>query len=667
MQGEPRGPDAVEPDPGNALFYRWVLGALAVVAFAASLIIYRTIFPLYTNDLDEGVYVLQAHMILNGQISLPLHQYGQLLRPWLTGRADGRIFTEFQVGLPLLLAGSLFIFGTPRIGLAAVMASAVVAMYGFAFELLYSQRVALVASGVLLLSPIFLVQSGLVLTYPLSLAAMLTAGWAMLRGVRTGSFPMLLCGGGAFGVMALTRPSDVVLAAPPLLLLAACRATRGGRSRRAAFGRVGMAFFAGVAPAAVITLWYNWMATGSALSFPNMAADPRNTFGFGFRRLMVGQPLLNYSFADARWSLEHNLAAVPSWLFGGGVSCVLALYGAFRLMSSQRRTEAVTLTVIAVAFPAGYLFWWATLLSARAVTNGLGPDYYIPSFAPLAILAAVGIDDLVGRVRRHRRTVALGVAALLVGITGWAVPGKLSANLNVTRNFQRIDAAIPPHLIDALVFVNGSRYLLNPYPFLQTQPDLNGPVIYAPNLGAADARLVARFPDRHDYLLEDVYVPGDGVLTPNGQLIPMRVETGQFLRLTMTPTAVAAGGHARAYLQIGKRFYFSPLRRSDGRYGDVSWRIGPSGPASPGSREIPASLPANVHQVSIGIETATNPEFDRPEFRTVRLAVAALHGRLTAIAPGVGWEYLQFPRGAAWLRTGTAPGLRVSVQTSSER
>ena len=73
--------------------YRIGLVALAALSGVASFIVYRTIFPLDSGDLDEGVYVFQAHMLLHGLVSLPAHQFGEFFRPWLSGQRAGRIFT----------------------------------------------------------------------------------------------------------------------------------------------------------------------------------------------------------------------------------------------------------------------------------------------------------------------------------------------------------------------------------------------------------------------------------------------------------------------------------------------------------------------------------------------------------------------------------------------
>ena len=96
---------------------------LAAVRFAASFAVYRTVFPLYSGDRDEGVYVFQAHMLLNGKVSLPAQQYGEFFRPRLTGeqrRPDLHRVPARLAGVPTRRPER--IFGSMRIGTALVAA-----------------------------------------------------------------------------------------------------------------------------------------------------------------------------------------------------------------------------------------------------------------------------------------------------------------------------------------------------------------------------------------------------------------------------------------------------------------------------------------------------------------------------------------------------------------
>jgi hypothetical protein len=629
---------------------RLVLAGIALAAFASSLLVSHFIFPLYAGDLDEGVYVYQAHMLLHGMVSLPADRYGAFFRPWLTGQRDGRIFTEYQFGLPLLLAFFLLTLHSIPVGMALVAAGTVVAMYGFVRELLGDRRIALMASGILLLSPIFLIQAGSVLTYPVLLFCFLGAGWALLRGVRTGRYGLLVAGAVALGYGLLTRPPDALLVGVALVASAIHRLRRSVGLRRAAV-RVFGAVAVGISPFVALTFWYNWQATGSPASFPNMAADPLNSFGFGNRQLIVGQPKLGYTVGTALRSLVKNLTAVPSWAFGGGVLCLFAIVGAIRLWRTARKPELGALLLIAVGFPLLYLFWWATILSGGTATNGLGPIYYIPSYIPLIILGVVGADWI--RALWPRRTVvaSLALVGLLVAVTGWPIPDKLSDNLAVTHGFQRTAGLLPAGLGRSLIFIHGSRYLLNPYPFLMTEPGLAGRLIYATDRGAAEARLIRQLPGRQVYVLRPQYEPGDALLAPTGGLTEEHAVSGDRIVVRLTLHHLADTAIGRAYLSVNGRTYFATPRELAGGGGGggaagATWVLRAGGGASAANS---ISLGRRHGVIAVGVQASPGDVYRAPDRQQAVIRFSSSRGELTVIAPGLGWDYVQYPTRAVWL------------------
>jgi len=651
-----------EPDTAAAAS-RWrqdrpyhlaVLG-IACFSFVASYVIYRTLVPLGTRDLDEGVYVLQAHMFLDGLVSLPVDRYGEFFRPWLSGQHDGRIFTVYQPGMPAFIAGSLLVFRSAHVGIALLAALEIPAAYGFTVELLDDRRIAITACAFLAVTPMFLLHSALVLSYLLSLLGLTAGGWALLRATRTHRGRDVVLGGLLLGVTLLTRPFDAALFGVPVLVFVGYRMRRDGLARHLA-APLGV----GLAPAVVITLWYNWKATGAPLDFPNNTADPLNTFGFGARNIMVGQPTFDYNVSLAWHALTANLHAVPSWLFGGMVMVALALYGVVTLR--HRVAEAVLLVALSLAFPVGYFFWWATALSSSGATNGLGPHYYIPSILPVLVLGAVGFTRLL-QGRSWLLTVA--AVAVLVAVTGWAVPDKISVNDNVTKSFERLHGAIPSGLNDALVFVHTtSPYLVGSYPFLQTDPDLQGKVVYAGERGMLDFDLIRQMRGRRAYMLAVEYEPGDQLFAPTGGLTPIEAVSGRRLDVTLRPLepAPAAGTYVRAYLAVGGTTSDVPLQAPPGgAFPAVSWALA-QGAAPPGAPHPVSVPPRSEGTITLGVETSASPSFSSPTRTETRMLYDTSGDDLRTLAPGLGWQLVQFPHGrAAWLPTDVTSKLDVRV------
>lgn len=481
---------------------RAVVAGLAVAAAATSLLVGHHVVPLQSGNLDEGVYRFQAEMLLDGQVALPADRYGEFFRPWLSGEREGRIFTEYQVGFAALLAASERALGSMRAGLAVVAAANVVAVHGMAQAWWRDRRAAIWATGLVALSPLFVLHSALLLTYVATTALVAGFAWAALAAVdRRGSGWRAAVAGLLLGGALLIRPLDAALAALPIGALVVHRARRGGVAWRRLSGLTGVGLLAAV-PALAVTAWYNARTTGSPTRFPNMAADELNRFGFGVRRLVEGEPVIEYRLSHALGALRRNLWAVPSWALGGPLLLLAAAWGALRRGCTAERLALVGL---AVAFPLVYLFWWATRLSALDVTNGIGPHYYFPTFLALALLGARGIVDLArGDLRRHA---AIGVA--LAVATAWAVPDKLDEQRRVTAEHRAAAEAIPDDLSDAVVVIDHGRpYLLSRHPFLVTDPSLDGDVVFAIDRGERNRVLAELFPGRAVHRLVPPAEPG---------------------------------------------------------------------------------------------------------------------------------------------------------------
>src|SRR5947209_18138299 len=87
------------------------LAVTCLVLVLTSLLLRHWLFPYgYSGDADEGTYVLQAKVLSHGHVTLSARSFGGALRPWLTGEAGGRIFTQYLPGWPAVLAA----FGVVR-------------------------------------------------------------------------------------------------------------------------------------------------------------------------------------------------------------------------------------------------------------------------------------------------------------------------------------------------------------------------------------------------------------------------------------------------------------------------------------------------------------------------------------------------------------------------
>jgi hypothetical protein len=80
-----------------------ILALLAGIAFALSLIVRHEVFPAYSWNRDEPVYLWQTQLLQDGHLSATDGGAPEFFRPWLTAASDGKLFSQYTPGWPLAL------------------------------------------------------------------------------------------------------------------------------------------------------------------------------------------------------------------------------------------------------------------------------------------------------------------------------------------------------------------------------------------------------------------------------------------------------------------------------------------------------------------------------------------------------------------------------------
>ncbi|QGG96077.1 glycosyltransferase family 39 protein [Actinomarinicola tropica] len=485
---------------------RWrllLIGATVLVVATSSVLVRHELLPLLSWNSDEAVHLFQADLILDGRLTADAALHDESFRPWLSGTRDGRVFLAYQPGVPLLLALSQLLTGSTTPILVTVAGGLVWATYGAASALWGDRRVAAWSAALVGLSPIVLLHAGLHLGYLPAATALFAALWAALRAAERRSAAVFVGAGAALGAAVLMRPFDALLfalAIAPLVLVRARRADHGvGPTwwvRPIAFAAVG------ALPAVALTAWFNARTTGDPLEFPITALGGPNTFGFGTRALMEGSDAVDYDIGLAVESLAWHLASVPWWMAGGLGLVLLAAWGLTRPGPVAERRTAAALVLL---YPLGYVVWWATATASEWL-DSFGPYYYLPSLVALALLGARGVVAL-GEVLPSRRAAGLVVVVLTVA-TLPAMPGALRWHEQVTDRFERIEAAVPDHLDDAIVVLDVDHVLFA-HPYFANDPGLEDDVVFAVSDADVEA-LGERFPERTIYRLDVPAVDGTG-------------------------------------------------------------------------------------------------------------------------------------------------------------
>jgi len=560
----------------------WLAVGVATLSGAIVLFISLVVFPYHSTNHDEGVYLMQAAMLLEGQLELHAGELADAFRPWFFIEDDGGLYSKYTPVPAAMYAVSMAIFGEPRVTLALVAAGSTGLVYRLG-SMVADRRVGVVAAAVFAAAPMTLLTSAVFLPYAPTTFLNLAFAVAYLRGVRTGSTRAAAAAGIAIGLAFFARPYTAVLFAAPFIVHALWAVGRSLRRTGLPVGRTDLRF--GSLPNPVrrntltalgglafvgLTLAYNLRLTGSPLVFPYQVFAPRDGPGFGEREILGHT--VDYTLPLAVEANSYALQYLGTRWFTGGLVGIAAAVVGFAVVVRRWRwggqrvdpTTGLLLAGLFVSVPLGNLAFWGNynmLATLDDPTNGLvahfGPFYYFDLLVPLSVFAAVGsvagwrrlrdsrpvdrLAPLFGAATRRRLAVAaLVVCVLAVGGANAALLAEpLEENVDPTQKFE---VAYEP--IEEADFENALVFIPDPYgpwqnhPFqpLRNDPGLDGEVVYALDRDpAGDFAVVDAYPNRtlyrYDYRGEWTPNPDDYV-TP--KLEPLDVRSGETLAAEST-------------------------------------------------------------------------------------------------------------------------------------
>ena len=543
---------------------RKTLAAAGIVAAAgvAVFFIASTVFGHHSNNHDEGVYLTQAAMLLDGQFELHAGDLVGAFRPWFFIENGGRLYPKYTPVPAAMYAVSMALFGEPRVTLAAVAAGNAALVYLLG-AIVADRRVGVVAAALFAASPMALMTTSVFLPYAPTTLLNLLFAVAYLRGVRDGSTVAAGVAGIAIGLAFFARPFTAVLFAAPFICHALYRVIASVREaglrpisdplrRQALTAFFGLCFVG-------VTLAYNLRLTGSALTFPYQVFAPLDGPGFGQRQILGHSIVYSPELA-----LEANGYVLwyfaTRWFTAGGIGTALAVGGLalsvrrwFRgenvlgTDAAQDRFERVAGGLLAglfVTVPAGNLFFWgnfnilATLSDpADGFVSQFGPFYHFDLLVPLSLFAAVAVVACYRGILTARTWLtakrspsagkALLIAALLVSVlvlgaaAAAAVAAPLERNAAYDEKHERAYGPIDgTSFEDALVFIPMpyGAWQNHPFQYLRNDPGFDGDVVYALDRGpAGDFEVLDAYPGRNYYRYT---YRGEWEAAPNRHVIP---------------------------------------------------------------------------------------------------------------------------------------------------
>lgn len=632
---------------GAAWRDHWPALALALLAALVALWARHTLFPAFSWNRDEPVYLWHVDALRAGQLTPSDGGHPQLFQPWLSARGDGVLFTQYTLGWPLVLLAAAVATGSAGNALLLGAALAVLGTYAFALEVTRDRGLATVAAALMVGSPLLAIQGGVYLSYLFTLGLGLCFGVGLLSGIRDHRPWRLVGAGGLLGWIFMTRPYDAVLWG----LAFGGYAVVVHRDRWRTLLRPFVACCAAAAPLVAVTLLYNRHVTGALLRFPITAAEPLDTFGFGERRLMPGFEIVDYDLAKALRGSAKNVFFFPWFLVGTYVGVVAAAVG---LWQRRRERSTVVLLLVGLAFPAGYFVFWGNWQSSMFARIS-GPIYYVPLLAPISVLIAT---TLVTTWRERRRVSVVLLGALAVGTVPAAV-SRFDVNRDISDEQEPWRTSVTDLRGSALVFVSDTApYLLYLNPFSSNGPDLDDRVLYASDSDPEMLDLIAEMPDRTPYLQQgSVSAPEVGPREDpydlDVTLIPVEVRRAPALDLAVTASAPPDAARIVVVLEAdGVR----EVRSADGRDGTFAPRFRVTAPGGGGNE-----LAARGHlSITVGYGVDDADALAHPEARH-EVEFRVVEGDIEALVPSAAFRNTRVYQELQWRRTPSLPDLLLEL------
>jgi hypothetical protein len=448
---------------------------------------------------DDFSNLWAAHVFAQGRAALPSPpDKNSFLVPFVVDY-NGLRFSKYPPGWPAALSLGV------RLGAQGLVNPILAALaVWLTFRLgskIAGPWVGLLSAMLVLISPMFAMISGSLLSHSLSLFLSLafTLAWIDLflppgSAFVAGHPPrtlLVLVAGGTLGLLALTRPLTAVGLALPFAIHAIWLMLRGGpTARKRLVAIAGLA----LALATLLPVW-QWSLTGDPWLNLYTLWWPYDRLGFGpgIGVTATGHNL-SLAYSNARFSLRAGMHDLFGWPY---LSWIFLPFGLFALRKDRRAWLAFAVLpglIVAYAF-----YWIGSWL--------YGPRYYYEALPGLAILSAAGIvaiggwsveSRLLTRFRR-RATVALVGGLVAVDLVLY-MPARLTSMRHLYGISRQAMAPIEnADLGRALIIVHpehrwtdyGALLTLGP-PFSSTDKTLL--TIFLGD--GQDADLARNFPDR---------------------------------------------------------------------------------------------------------------------------------------------------------------------------
>lgn len=480
---------------------------LSLLAVAAAWFVAAQVFENIAHLEDEIAYVWQAELIAEGQLTTPSPPHAQsFLVPFVVDY-EGQRFGKYPLGWPAALALGV-ILGARGLVNPVLAGLGVWLTYRLGSKLM-GETVGLLAAGLTLTSPFFLINSGSLLSHPLGLvlSGAFVLAWLDLTGSSEGGTPpwlLMMVAGLSLGLLALTRPLTAVALGIPFGLHGLVLLARGSWPiRRLVLG-------VGVLVLLVGSLNFLWQYAATGDPFFNLYTlwweYDKVGFGPGVGVVESGHTL-RQGWINSRFSLRVGVGDLFGWF---RLSWIFLPFGLLASLWRRNWHALLVSSVFPVLFTLYLAYWVGSWL--------FGPRYYYEGLFSLTIVSAAGIAFLAGwplapgepwpnysGLRKARPLVVTAIVLLLAAANlVYYTPMRLERMHNLY-GMERADLAPfrearEEGMTPALVIVHPEIWMDYGVLLELQDPQLESPFIFIMSRGAnADAEAAEDFPERKVY------------------------------------------------------------------------------------------------------------------------------------------------------------------------
>lgn len=479
---------------------------LSLLAAAAGFLVHDRIYERLAHLEDEMAYVWQAQVIAGGHVKLP-EPPGEksFLVPFVVDY-NGTRFGKYPLGWPSLLAvGELLNLRhlvNPLLGGLGIWLTYLLG------KRVFSETVGVLAAGLTLTSPFFLMNTGSLLSHPLGLV--LSAGFALFwlsafGQMEDSRWKPAVAAALCLGLLAMTRPYTAAAVALPFGIHGIYLFIREGWGTRRLlllFGVILLGF------GGLHLLWQYYL-TGDPLLNPYTLWWEYDRLGFGPGH---GRKPEGHTFRQAWINTRHSLRVSHHDLFGWiGFSWIFLPFGLAAVLK-QRSWRGLLLACVLPSLAILYFAYWIG-------SSLFGPRYFFEGLYSYTILSAAGIAFLAGWLLKQtgpwphftgwKRIRPLAVTGLLAALVAYNLIAytplrlkKMKGLYGVSR--QHTEPFLTPaaqELTPALVIVHPQKAWIEYGTLIELgSPYFDTPFIFVIKRGTrVDQEVISRFPDRSVY------------------------------------------------------------------------------------------------------------------------------------------------------------------------